>query len=95
MKLLDRLTKKVVGQTSDAVKETVKKEARNILGDILPVLAGLGVVVGGVLIFHKPKAAEKAIDAVQKVAPTVSHTVTNNYFFSDSVKEELLDKLLK
>lgn len=95
MKIFDKLTKKVVGQTSDAVKETVKKEAKNILGDILPVLAGLGVIVGGVMIFRKPKAAEKVVDTVQKVVPTVSHTVTNNYFFGDNVKEELLDKLLK
>lgn len=95
MRVFDYLTKKVVGQTSDAVKETVKKEAKNILGDILPVLAGLGVIVGGVVIFRKPKAAEKVVDTVGKVVPTVSHTITNNYFFNDDVKEELLDKLLK
>lgn len=96
MKLMDKITSKFACKASDAVKETVKKEARSIASDILPVMTGAAALIGGILIFKRMARYENVTKTAEKIVPTISHTVTNNYILGDTdVAREIVDKILK
>ena len=96
MKLMDKITSKFACKASDAVKETVKKEAKNIASDILPVMTGAVALIGGVLIFKRMANYNQVTKTAEKIVPTISHTVTNNYILGDTnAAKEIVDKILK
>lgn len=92
MKLLEKLTKKVASTASIAVTDSVKAEAKNAAINALPVVLSLGAVLAGFVIFRNGSAGKKAI---QNAVPTIATHVTNNYFFSEAVKADVIAKLIE
>lgn len=89
MKLLDKISRKMAGKASVAVKTEVKKTAL----DLLPKLLGLAAMAAGIMIFKDnvmdpPKISDRH--------PSVSNTsiTTNNYFFGD-IDSETIQKILE
>ena len=92
MKWLENLTKKVASTASVAVTDSVKTEAKNALANAAPVLLSVGAVIAGIAIF---KGGSSGAKAVANAVPTVSHITTNNYFFSEAVKADVIAKLIE
>lgn len=91
MKILERLTKRVASTASIAVTDSVKTQVKEAAENAIPIVLSLAAVVAGVFIFRGTK------ESIGKaVGTTVSrmNVTTNNYFFGDSVKAEMIEKLL-
>lgn len=88
-----RTTKKVVDAAKTAVNESVKAEAKNLAATLIPTAIGIGVVIAGLAVF-KSSMVKAAV--VSTHIPAVSRTsiVTNNYFFDEAVKREVLSKIM-
>jgi hypothetical protein len=91
MGFIDRITKKCFKTASSTVTESVKTEIKQATVNAIPAIIGIGTVVLSVLLFKSPEAAS----TVAKI-PTVSNmtVVTNNYFFDEATKADILSKLL-
>ena len=92
MKWLDNLTKKLAGTASVTITDSVRTEAKKIASDALPTLLGIGGIIAGIVIFRNSSAGKRL---VSRAVPTVSHTITNYYFFDDTAKSELVEKILE
>lgn len=90
MGLFKKVTSKITEAASTVVSDTVKVEVKKAASDISPLVIGLGSVVAGIVAFRmasKPHAT-KAIPAA-----TIT-VVTNNYFFDEAAKADVLSKII-
>lgn len=91
MGIIDRLAKKCVKSASDAVSDGVKAKAKDVLAAAIPTLIGVGTVILGMVIFKSPAQGGGGSRMPHVSSMTIT---TNNYFFDDSAKAELLTKAL-
>lgn len=91
MSFIEKITKKCFKTASATVTESVKTEIKQATVSAIPAIIGIGTVVLSILLFKNPESTT----AVAKL-PTVSHmtVVTNNYFFDEVSKADILSKML-
>lgn len=91
MGIIDRIAKKCVKSASNAVSDGVKAKAKDVLAAAIPTLIGVGTVILGMVIFKAPAQGGGGGRMPHISSMTIT---TNNYFFDDSGKTELLMKAL-
>lgn len=96
-KPLEKLIKRASTTASVTITDNVKTEAKKLGKGLIPTLLGIGAAVAGVIIFRNTTAEKALTGAIDKATPAISNMTitTNNYFFDEAMKADVLSKIIK
>ena len=91
--LITKVTTKFVKTASTAASTAVKQEAKSIVASTLPVILGGGFVLAGLWLFKGSTAPMPSKAFFPSFSTT--HVTTNNLFFDESSKADILAKIFE
>lgn len=96
MGFVDKIAKRFAKTASTEATETMKTEIRNTAVNALPLVMGVGFVILWLKVFKTTSAVKSVASVARPLVPTLTtmSITTNNFFFDEVVKRELLPNIL-
>ena len=85
---------KVVKKITKTASETAKVEVKETVKNSIPTIVAIGTIIFGIIAFKEPKAITNPIARMNPSVSTMK-VITNNYFFGEEAKNDILNTIKK